>query len=62
MKISSLKNSIEFNGNIIFLSDNKIIDTYSKQIGFFVENVVKKGEEFNTITEANNVLKLCIKD
>lgn len=60
--VDLLKNSIELNGNIIFISDNKIIDTYSKQIDFFLENVVKKGEKFNTIAEANIILKLCMKD
>lgn len=60
--VDLLRNSIEFNGNIIFISDNKIIDTYSKQIDFFVENVIKKGEKFNTIGEANTILKLCMKD
>lgn len=60
--VDLLKNSIELNGDVIFISNNKIIDTYSKQIDFFVENVVKKGEKFNTIAEANTILKLCMKD
>lgn len=60
--VDLLKNSIELNGDVIFISDNKIIDTYSKQIEFFVENVIKKGEKFNTIAEANTILKLCMKD
>lgn len=60
--VDLLKNSIELNGDLIFISDNKIIDTYTKQIVFFVENVVKKGEKFNTIAEANTILKLCMKD
>jgi predicted dehydrogenase len=60
--VDLLKNSIELNGDVIFISDNKIIDTYTKQIVFFVENVVKKGEKFNTIAEANTILKLCMKD
>ncbi len=60
--VDLLKNSIEFNGNIIYMSNKRIIDTYYKQIDFFVENVVKKGEKFNTIAEANTILKLCMKD
>lgn len=60
--VDLLKNSIELNGNIIFRSDEKIIDTYYKQICFFVEHVVKNGEKFNTIAEANTILKLCMKD
>ena len=59
--VDLLKNSIEFNGNMIFISGNKIIHTYSEQIHFFVENVIKKGEKFNTIAEANTILKLCMK-
>ncbi|MFV0220640.1 Gfo/Idh/MocA family oxidoreductase [Empedobacter falsenii] len=60
--VDLLKNSIELNGDVIFISHNKIIDTYNKQIDFFVENVIKKEEKFNTIAEANTILKLCMKD
>lgn len=59
--VDLLKNSIELNENVIFISDNKIIDTYSKQIHFFIKNVLRKGEKFNTIAEANTILKLCMK-
>ena len=59
--VDLLKNSIQFNGNVIFISNNEIIDTYTKQIDFFIENVIRKGEKFNTIAEANTILKLCMK-
>lgn len=61
-QVDLLKNSIEFDNKCIFVSKKKIIDTYYSQIEFFTENILKRKEEFNTIEDANTILKLCMKD
>ncbi|MCI3936811.1 Gfo/Idh/MocA family oxidoreductase [Chryseobacterium aahli] len=60
--VDLLKNTIEFNNKCIFASQKRIVDTYYSQIEFFVENILKGSEKFNTIEEANTILKLCMKD
>lgn len=60
--IDLLKNSIDFNNKCIFASPKKIVDTYYSQIKFFVENILNGQAKFNTIDEANTILKLCMKD
>lgn len=60
--VDLLKNSIELNNKCIFVSEQKIADTYYDQMEFFVENILRDKEKFNTIGEANTVLKLCMKD
>lgn len=60
--VDLLKNFIEFNNKCIFASQKRITDTYYSQIEFFVENILKSKEKFNTIEEANTILKLCMKD
>lgn len=57
-----LCNSIQFNGELIFENKNRIKDTYRKQMEFFLNEIVLKDKEFNTIVEANEILKLCIED
>jgi len=59
--VDLLKNSIEFNNNCIFASQRKIADTYSSQMEFFCENILKGKKKFNTIKEANTILELCMK-
>lgn len=59
--VDLLKNSIEFNNKCIFASQKKIADTYHSQMKFFIENILKGKEKFNTIEEANTILKLCMK-
>jgi predicted dehydrogenase len=60
--VDLLKNTIEFNNKCIFTSQKRIADTYYSQIEFFFENILKGREKFNTIEEANTILKLCMKD
>lgn len=60
--VDLIKNSIEFNNKCIFASQKRITNTYYSQIEFFVENILKRKEKFNTIEEANTILKLCMKD
>ncbi len=60
--VDLLKNSIELDNRCIFASQQKIADTYYNQMAFFVESILNNDEKFNTIREANTVLRLCMKD
>lgn len=60
--VDLLKNAIELDNKCIFASEQKIADTYYNQMAFFVENILKNNEKFNTIGDANTVLRLCMKD
>jgi len=61
-KVDLLENKIWLNKQLIYASDQRIIDTYVNQMEYFIENVVKEKKQFNTIVEANTILKLCIQD
>ncbi|REC51461.1 gfo/Idh/MocA family oxidoreductase [Chryseobacterium piscium] len=56
-----LANKVYFNNELIFESEQKIIDTYESQMRFFIDNNDKK-DKFNSISEANTILKLCMQD
>lgn len=61
--IDILENSITKGQNIIFQSEQKIIDTYVKQLEYFVENAVLKQNRayiMNNVGEAFEVLKLSL--
>lgn len=60
--VDLLKNSIEFENKCIFATKQNITDTYYAQMNFFIEHILKNNEKFNTIEEANTVLRLCMKD
>lgn len=60
--VDLFKNTISFNEVIIFESKQKTIDTYIEQMSYFIDSVLKKNKSFNTISDANKVLNLCIKD
>lgn len=57
-----LKNTIEFDNKCIFASAQKIADTYYDQMQFFMNSILQNNIQFNTITEANTILGLCMKD
>lgn len=57
-----LKNSIEFNKECVFASHKTISDTYYDQMYFYINSVLKKNEKFNTVAEANTILKLCMQN
>lgn len=57
-----LKNTIEFDNKCIFASSQKIADTYYDQMQFFMNSILQNNIQFNTITEANTILGLCMKD
>jgi len=61
--IDLFKNKIFKNEEEIFSSEQKIINTYSSQMRFFINNVLKtKNKDFNTVEEAYKILKLCLKE
>lgn len=60
--IDLLKNNITCNGKIIFSSNQKIVDTYNAQMKYFI-NCIKQGQiPFNTVDNAFDVLKICMKN
>lgn len=62
-EVDILKNSVDFNKTRIFASQQKTTDTYNSQMRFYINEIMtKKKHQFNTIKEANQILKLCIKD
>lgn len=57
-----LKNEIYLDKNSIFTSEQKVADTYLRQMNFFIKNILRTKNKFNTVSEANKVLKLCMQD
>ena len=56
------KNEITCNGNVIFSSNQKMIDTYFEQMNYFIKLInLKSKDSINTIFDAYNVLKICLK-
>ncbi|MGE5351530.1 MAG: Gfo/Idh/MocA family protein [Ignavibacteriales bacterium] len=58
--IDLLKNQISVNENIIYKSEQKIADTYLTQMEYFLNNFKKENFTFNTVSDAFNVLKICL--
>lgn len=58
--VDLLKNTVSKQNNVIFESDQKIVDTYEIQLRFFMEEILTKKQIFNPIHEAYNILKLCL--
>ena len=57
------KNEINCNGNVIFSSNQKMIDTYFEQMNYFIELInLKSKDSMNTVFDAYNVLKICLKN
>lgn len=59
--VDILKNRIYRNDSIIFDSDKTMIDTYEDQLRFFINHVITYEEEFNTVDEAYEILKICLR-
>lgn len=55
------KNNIWCDGTVIFSSDQKIIDTYECQMEYFLDCIKHNNASFNTIKDANEILKICLK-
>lgn len=60
--VDLLKNQITCNNQIIFSSEQCIQDTYKIQMEYFVDCVKKQKSTFNSVSEAYNVLKICLDD
>lgn len=58
--IDLLQNIVFINGNVIYKSDERIKDTYSKQLSYFIGCVKSNRPTFNTIEDAYNVLQICL--
>lgn len=54
-------NTVSLNGNIIYKSNQKIIDTYASQMNYFLDLIrTNKNSSINTINDAYDVLKICL--
>jgi predicted dehydrogenase len=60
--VDLLANNVSYKNKIIFESNKTILDTYEDQLRFFIKNILEKKEEFNTINEAYQILKLCLQE
>ncbi len=60
-ELDLITNSIKFNGEIIFVEEEKELKTYIAQMKFFIEEVLK-GNKFNNIQEGYKILELCLED
>lgn len=60
--VDLLKNNILFNNRVIFESKQLMIETYQKQMIFFINEICQNKNDFNSIGQANKILRLCLKD
>lgn len=58
--IDLLTNTITCNEKVLFSSKQQISDTYKEQMEYFTNCVSKNSTTFNTISDAFNVLKICL--
>jgi len=58
--IDLLKNQITCNNQILFSSGQRIADTYQTQMEYYIHCLSKKTDTFDTISDAYNVLKICL--
>lgn len=58
--IDLLNNQITCNNKILFSSEQRIADTYQLQMVYFINCLRHKVKTFNTISDAYNVLKICL--
>ncbi|MGZ3749674.1 MAG: Gfo/Idh/MocA family protein [Flavisolibacter sp.] len=60
LNIDLLKNIVTWKEVLVFESDQKLIDTYKKQMEFFVKQVLSRKKLFNSIAEAYEILSICL--
>lgn len=58
IKVNIIENIVYKNGELVFKSEQKLLDTYKDQLEYFINNI--SGESFNDINEAYEVLKICL--
>jgi len=58
--VNLLQNSVHYQGEVIYQSNDTIVNTYDDQMRFFMEQILQNKETFNPIEEAFEILTLCI--
>lgn len=59
--VDLLLNQVRYNNEIIFQSQQRIIDTYINQMEFFIKNILTGIEpDFNSAAQAYKILDLCL--
>ena len=58
--VDLLKNQILCKNEIVFQSSQRIVDTYKVQMEYFIKCLYEKTNTFNTISDAYEVLKICL--
>jgi predicted dehydrogenase len=59
-EVDLLKNKVLANGQNIFSSSQRIADTYILQMQYFVNTAIVEKKSMNTVTDAYEVLKICL--
>lgn len=60
--VNLLNNSVIWRGEIVFESTQKIANTYTRQMEYFIEGITNNSLSFNTAAEAYQVLKICLQE
>lgn len=58
--VDLLQNKVSINGKNVFNSNNRIADTYEKQLRYFIQCLQIGKQTFNTIADAYTVLQMCL--
>jgi len=60
--VDLLANTVENDEGLLFSTDKRTSDTYLSQIQYFIGCVRNKEKTMNTVNDAYNVLKICLKN
>ncbi|MBA2500481.1 MAG: Gfo/Idh/MocA family oxidoreductase [Chitinophagaceae bacterium] len=60
LHVDLLKNAAYWNGSLIFETNQLISDTYNDQMRFFTKNILNQKASFNSVSEAYEILKICL--
>lgn len=60
--VDLLHNTIKKNGELIFSSPQRMKDTYKAQMAYFIDGIKESKIMFNSVSEANRILELCMQD
>lgn len=62
-EVDLLENNIHKNGELIYASKQKVLDTYRKQLEFFIDEILpNQSHGFNDIFEAQHILKIALNE
>lgn len=60
-QVDLLKNAVYYQNNMVFSSEERIQDTYFRQMDFFLKNILTgKDADFNSAFDAYKILNLCL--